>query len=52
MAKVWLDAGHGGNDPGAAAFGLVEKIMALTTTLETKRILEEHKVAMEKIIMP
>lgn len=42
--KVWLDAGHGGSDPGACAFGLVEKTMNLISTLEAKRVLEAHGV--------
>lgn len=40
--KVWLDAGHGGTDPGASRNGLVEKVMTLNTVLEAKRVLEAH----------
>lgn len=29
MARVWLDAGHGGNDPGAVAGGIKESNIAL-----------------------
>ena len=29
MAKVWLDAGHGGKDSGAAANGMKEKDLVL-----------------------
>jgi len=40
--KVWLDAGHGGSDPGATANGLVEKAMTLVSVLQTKVVLEAH----------
>jgi len=42
MPKVWLDAGHGGNEPGAVANGLVEKNMNLVTTLKCKEVLVRH----------
>lgn len=42
--KIFLDPGHGGSDPGAVAYGLVEKEMNLTTSLECKRVLEYHNV--------
>lgn len=29
MKKIWLDAGHGGKDPGAVANGLLEKELVL-----------------------
>ncbi|MCY9287953.1 N-acetylmuramoyl-L-alanine amidase [Bacillus haynesii] len=29
MKKVWLDAGHGGRDPGASGYGLKEKDVVL-----------------------
>lgn len=44
MAKVWLDAGHGGTDPGALGNGLREKDITLPVTLETGEILERHGV--------
>lgn len=44
MAKVFLSAGHGGNDPGACAFGLQEKVINLNTLLACKQELERHGV--------
>ena len=38
--KVFLDAGHGGKDPGACANGLVEKSMTLITAKGAKAQLE------------
>lgn len=42
--KVWLDAGHGGKDPGACANGLKEKDITLAITLKIGKILERHGV--------
>lgn len=42
MAKVFLSAGHGGNDPGAVANGLYEKAINLTVLLACKSELERH----------
>lgn len=44
MAKVWLDAGHGGNDPGALGNGLKEKDITLAVTLKIGKELERHGV--------
>lgn len=44
MAKVFLSAGHGGSDPGAAANGLKEKDINLKTLLACKSELEKHGV--------
>jgi N-acetylmuramoyl-L-alanine amidase len=44
MAKVWLDAGHGGNDPGALGSGLKEKDITLAVTLKVGKELERHGV--------
>lgn len=44
MAKVWLDAGHGGNDPGALGNGLKEKDITLAITSKAGKELERHGV--------
>ena len=44
MAKVYLDAGHGGHDPGALGNGLREKDIALSVTLKIGNILKNHGV--------
>ncbi|PAD31884.1 N-acetylmuramoyl-L-alanine amidase [Paenibacillus sp. 7523-1] len=41
MYKVWIDAGHGGKDPGAVANGIQEKDVALKVSLGIKERLEE-----------
>lgn len=40
MKKVWIDAGHGGKDPGASGFGVVEKDIALQVATEAAKRLE------------
>ncbi|WMM26808.1 N-acetylmuramoyl-L-alanine amidase [Tissierella sp. MB52-C2] len=42
--KVFLDAGHGGKDPGALGNGLQEKDIALSVTLKVGEILKRHNV--------
>lgn len=44
MIKVYLDAGHGGWDPGAVGNGLVEKEIALDIALRTKYKLERNGI--------
>ena len=44
MKKVFIDPGHGGNDPGAVAFGLIERDINLVTSFATKEVLERHGV--------
>lgn len=44
MAKVFLDAGHGGHDPGACGNGLREKDVVLDIVLRTGRILQSRNV--------
>lgn len=51
MYTVVVDAGHGGQDPGAEAFGLQEKNITLAIALELRRQLEEtghYKVVMTR----
>ena len=45
MPKVFLSAGHGGNDPGAVANGLYEKAINLTTLLSCREELLRHNVS-------
>lgn len=42
MKKLWIDAGHGGKDPGAVANGLTEKDIVLAVSLAIKVKLEEE----------
>ena len=42
--KVFLDAGHGGKDPGALGNGLQEKDIALSVTLKVGEILKRHNI--------
>ncbi|MGN7243311.1 N-acetylmuramoyl-L-alanine amidase [Bacillus paralicheniformis] len=42
MKKVWLDAGHGGKDSGAAANGMKEKDLVLKMVKYAKSYLESH----------
>lgn len=44
MPKVFLSAGHGGNDPGAVANGLYEKTINLNTLLACQEELLRHGV--------
>lgn len=41
MKKVFIDAGHGGNDPGASGYGLKEKDITLAIARQTKNYLEK-----------
>ena len=44
MKKVFLDAGHGGKDPGSVGNGLKEKDISLSVTLKVGEILKAHGV--------
>jgi N-acetylmuramoyl-L-alanine amidase len=43
MLRIVLDAGHGGNDPGAVANGLKEKDLTLTIVKHIGRLLGEYE---------
>jgi N-acetylmuramoyl-L-alanine amidase len=43
MVRIVLDAGHGGNDPGAVANGLKEKDLTLTIAKHIGRMLGEYE---------
>src|SRR5699024_6410703 len=43
MVKIYLDEGHGGNDGGASANGLVEKKLILKIAKKMKRIQKDYK---------
>lgn len=45
MTKVWLDAGHGGKDPGALGNSLREKDITLSVTNKVAAILKRHKIS-------
>ncbi|WP_055108946.1 N-acetylmuramoyl-L-alanine amidase family protein [Paenibacillus ihumii] len=42
MKKVFIDAGHGGKDPGAVGYGLQEKDIVLAVSLGIKQQLESQ----------
>ena len=50
MKKVWIDAGHGGRDPGAAGNGLQEKDIALTLSLAVKKRLDAEYEGVEVLL--
>ncbi|MGE7718059.1 N-acetylmuramoyl-L-alanine amidase [Priestia megaterium] len=47
MKKIWIDAGHGGKDPGAVGNGLQEKDIVLTVSLGVKEKLERDYKAVQ-----
>ena len=46
--KVWLDAGHGGSDPGTSAFGTLEKNWTLDIDTRIARILSHNGISHER----
>ncbi|AXN40683.1 hypothetical protein CN689_25855 [Peribacillus butanolivorans] len=43
MTKIFIDAGHGGSDPGAVGNRLQEKALTLRIATKIKSLLEEYK---------
>ena len=42
ISKVVIDAGHGGHDPGASAFGISEAELVLDVTLRLEKLLRQQ----------
>src|SRR5690625_6971829 len=42
MTKIYIDAGHGGNDPGASGNGLREKDLTLTIAKKVQALLKDY----------
>ena len=43
MTKIFIDPGHGGNDPGAVANGLQEKVLVLKIAQYMKELLADYE---------
>lgn len=43
MVKIFIDPGHGGNDPGAVANGLKEKDLTLKIAKKIQSLLSEYE---------
>ncbi|PCI23510.1 MAG: hypothetical protein COB67_12750 [SAR324 cluster bacterium] len=50
VKRIIIDPGHGGRDPGALAFGLMEKDIALKMGLLLKQIIEKKHPEMEVLM--
>jgi N-acetylmuramoyl-L-alanine amidase len=42
VSRIVIDAGHGGHDPGATAFGMSESELVLDVALRLEKLLQEH----------
>jgi N-acetylmuramoyl-L-alanine amidase len=42
VSRIVIDAGHGGHDPGASAFGISEAELVLDVTLRLEKLLQEQ----------
>ena len=42
VSRIVIDAGHGGHDPGASAFGISEAELVLDVTLRLEKLLLQH----------
>lgn len=49
MVKIFIDPGHGGTDPGAAANGLLEKYLTLAISLRIRALLENYENVQVKL---
>lgn len=49
MVKIFIDAGHGGSDPGAVANGLQEKNLTLSIAKKIKSMLEQYENVQVKL---
>ncbi len=47
VRKVIIDPGHGGNDPGTAHNGLVERTLMLDMAKRVGKLLQKHKIKVE-----
>ena len=43
VSRIVIDAGHGGHDPGASAFGISEAELVLDVTLRLEKMLQEQE---------
>ncbi|MGH6619890.1 MAG: N-acetylmuramoyl-L-alanine amidase, partial [Alphaproteobacteria bacterium] len=43
VSRVVIDAGHGGHDPGASAFGISEAELVLDVTLRLEKLLQQQE---------
>jgi N-acetylmuramoyl-L-alanine amidase len=43
VSRIVIDAGHGGHDPGASAFGISEAELVLDVTLRLEKLLQEQE---------
>jgi N-acetylmuramoyl-L-alanine amidase len=49
MVKIYLDAGHGGSDPGAVGNGLLEKVLTLKIAKRVETLLADYENAQTKM---
>lgn len=49
MVKIFIDAGHGGTDPGAVGNGLLEKVLTLTIAKKIDSLLKGYDDVLTKM---
>ena len=49
MVRIFIDAGHGGEDPGAAGNGLLEKVLTLTIAKKIDSLLKGYDDVLTKM---